>query len=154
MVIRILIATVVLATLVACGPGPDSKSGGDGFRHQAKPLQFNEWVTDEDGINYSKGDRTDWKKLVVSRRGTLFIRISCDNKKAFISAALYNKYGKRLIEKSKKKGFTDHIRFEGEVMPGNYFLRIYARKSRDKTVYSIIASMEGEAGVGDIPRPE
>jgi len=154
MVKQRLILWLSVIGLLACGPGPDGKSGGDGHRHEAQVLPLDEWVTDGDGVNYGTGDRTDWKKAVLPRAGTLYVQIACDNKDAHINAALFNKYGQLLIQKQKKKGVTDHIRFEGEVASGNYFIQIQARSSGDKTIYTIRASMEGGAGIGNIPRPE
>jgi len=144
----------LLGLLSACGAGPDGESGIDGRRDEAQTLPFEEWVTDENGVDYAKGDRTDWKKVKIAREGTLFVQIACDNKNSNIGASLHNKYGKLLIEKEKKRGLTDHIRFEGAVSRGNYFIRIYAKKSQDNSVYTIRASMEGTAGIGDIPPPE
>ncbi len=149
-----LILWLSVIGLIACGPGPDGKSGGDGHRHEAQVLPFEEWVTDSDGVNYRTGDRTDWKQAVVKRPGRLYVQIACDNKEAHINAALFNKYGKLIIQKEKKRGNSDHIRFEGDVTPGNYFIQIQARSSNDKTIYTIRASMEGGAGIGNIPRPE
>ncbi len=147
-----LIASCLLLT--ACGIDPDGESGGDHRRDVATDLPLNEWVTDENGVDHAKGDRSDWKKVVVPREGTLFVHIACDNKDAEILAALYDKYGNRLGEKKKPRGLTDHITFEGPVTPGKYFVQIRAKKSEDASVYSIRASMEGGVGVGDIEPPE
>lgn len=148
----VLLACAALA--LGCGINPNGKSGGDGKRNEAKPLQLDEWVTDENGIDYKKGDRTDWKKIVVPRAGTLTVQVAVTEKKAQIDVSLYDKYGRLLLEKTKKRGYTDHLKFEGEVTAGNYFVRLQARKAEDNSSYDIRASMEGGAGIGDIPPPE
>ncbi len=142
-------------TVFGCGINPDGQSGKDGRRDIAAELPLDEWVTDEDGVNYKKGDRTDWKAVFLPRDGTLFVEIACDNRDADIVAALYDRYGRKLGEKSKARGITDHITFEGDVTKGKYFVQIFARKSEDNSVYSIRASMEGGVGIGgDVPPPE
>lgn len=148
------IILTVLPLLLHCGAGPDGKSGGDGFRHEAQQIPMEEWVTDEDGVSYSTGDRTDWKKVVTESYGTISIEIAFDDREAHIISGIYNRYGQRLDEKQKRAGIAEHIYFEQEVRPGNYFVQIKAKSGRDKSVYSIRASMEGGSGVGNIPRPE
>ena len=154
MLLKQIIGLTVLIMLAACGIKPNSQSGGDGKRNEAQVLPLEEWVTDPDGVNYRKGDRTDWKKLIIDRPGTLFVQAAFDNKDAVIVVSLYNKYGYRLVERIKKKGSTDHIRFEGDVRQGKYFVSIQSKTSSDHSEYSIRASMIGSSGVGNIPRPE
>jgi hypothetical protein len=149
-----MVMLAVCALMTACGINPDGKSGDDHRRDIAADLPLNEWVTDDDGVDYAKGDRSDWKKIVIPREGTLFVEIAFDNKDAQVLAALYDQYGSALGEKKKPRGLTDHITFEGPVSPGKYFVRIKSDKSEDNSIYSIRASMEGGVGVGDIPPPE
>ena len=143
-----------LGLSVACGTGPDARSGGDERRDIARTLPLDEWVTDEDGVNGGAGDTTDWKKIVVPRSGTLFVDVAIDEKRVTVDIGLFDRYGRLLLQKTKPAGTTDHVRFEGQVTRGNYFVRIAARRSEDTSVYSVRASMQGGYGVGDIPRPE
>ena len=144
----------MLVAMSSCGIGPDSQSGGDERRDIAKELPLDEWVTDEDGVNNAGGDRTDWKKISLPRSGTLFVEVAVDEKNVTVEVGLYDRYGRLLLQKTKRAGTTEHVRFEGEVTRGNYFVCIAARKSEDKSVYSVRASMQGGYGVGDIPPPE
>lgn len=147
-------AVVMLLTMASCGIGPDSQSGGDERRDIAKELPLDEWVTDEDGVNNAGGDRTDWKKIIIPRSGTLFVEVAVDEKNVTVDVGLFDRYGRLLLQKTKPSGSTEHVRFEGEVTRGNYFVCLAARKSEDKSVYSVRASMQGGYGVGDIPPPE
>ena len=137
-----------------CGLGADSKSGKDERRDIAKVLPLDEWVTDENGVNYAAGDKTDWKKINVPRSGTLYVEVAVDNKKATVDVGLFDRYGRLLLQKTRPAGTTEHVRFEGQVTKGNYFVSIAARKYEDKSIYSIRAAMQGGFGVGDIPKPE
>ena len=149
-----IVSASLLATLSACGIAGDAHSGSDKRRDIATTVPLDEWVTDENGVNYAAGDRTDWKKIVVPRSGTLFVEVAVDEKIATIDVELFDRYGRLLLKKTRASGTTEHVRFEGEVTRGNYFVRIAARKSEDKSIYSLRASMQGGYGVGDIPRPE
>jgi hypothetical protein len=154
MIQKQIIFVAVVLLLAGCGIKPNSKSGGDGTRNVAQDLTLEEWVTDPDGINYRQGDRSDWKKIIIDRPGTLFVQLAFDNPEAVVVVGLYNKYGYLLIEKVKKSGSTDHIRFQGEVSAGKYFVFVQAKTSSDHSGYDIRVSMIGSAGVGNIPRPE
>ena len=152
---HLVITTLLLcAALIRCGHGPDGNSGGDGKRNEAVEIPLETWITDETGVNYGGGDRTDWKKIVVPRDGTIHVDVAVDEKDAAIIVALYDRYGHKLIEKMKARGTTDHVKFEGDVGKGKYFIQILAKDSEDKSVYQVWASMEGGAGIGDIPPPE
>ncbi|MEC8023886.1 MAG: hypothetical protein VX223_08100 [Myxococcota bacterium] len=153
-IMGILYTLMSLVSLVSCGIAPDAQSGGDMRRDVARELPLDEWVTDDDGIDYAAGDKTDWKKVVIPRNGTLFLEVAVDEKAATVDVGLFDRYGRLLLSKTRPSGTTEHVLFEGEVTQGNYFVRISARKSEDKSVYSIRASMQGGYGVGDIPRPE
>lgn len=147
------LATLIFG-LAHCGGGPDANSGGDGKRHEAVELPLEAWLTDETGVNYGAGDRSDWKKVMVPRNGSLHVDVAFDNKDAAVIVAFYDRYGRKLGEKGKSKGSTEHVKFEAEVTKGKYFIQIMAKETEDKSVYSIWASMEGGSGVGDIPPPE
>ena len=149
-------STILFVAWVAlgCGINPDGKSGEDGRRDQAKELALDEWVTDESGVSYKNGDRTDWKTILVPRAGMLYINVAVTEKNATVSVALYDKYGRLMIEKVKKRGSTDHLKFEGDVPKGKYFVRVQAKGTEDYSMYDIRASMEGGTGIGDIAPPE
>ncbi len=154
---RVLAGSVLCLSLFAspgCGLDPDGSSGNDARRDQAQPIPLDEWVTDENGVTFKGGDRTDWKKIVTPKSGTLKVEVAADKADATIVASLYDKYGARLLEKTKNRGDSSHLSFEGEVRRGHYFVSISAKNSSDESVYSIRASMGGGYGVGDIPLPE
>ena len=143
-----------LFLLAACGIGPDGNSGTDGKRSDAPEIKLDEWATDENGIDYGHGDRTDWKRFVVPRNGTLFVEVAFDNANVKAVVALYDRYGRKLGEKAKEKGKGEPVKFEGEVGKGKYFVQVMARDSEDKSIYSVRVSMEGGSNIGDIPPPE
>jgi hypothetical protein len=155
-ILKAVLLAVLSGLVVFCGcaTDPDGQSGGDGRRDQAADLPLEEWLTDENGVFYGGGDRNDWRKLEVKGSGTIYVEVAVDNKDAEVVAVLYDKYGQRLIEKTKQAGTTDHLKFQGPVSKGRYFVRVYAQRSEDRSVYSIRASMEGGAAIGDIAPPE
>ena len=114
-----------------------------------------EWLTDENGVDYAKGDRSDWWRFSIPRDGMVFVDVSFDNNDAEIVAVLYDRYGRMLAEKVKPRGISDPLKFEGNVPKGKYFVQVYARATEDNSVYSIRATLQGGAGIGgDIPPPE
>ncbi len=138
----------------ACGLDPDGKSGADARRDVAQVIPLDEWVTDENGVSFGDGDRTDWKKIVTPKSGALSVQIAIDKTDTAIVAALYDRYGQRLGEKTKARGGTEPITFDGEAKKGHVFVSITAKGNGDTSAYSIRASMGGGYGVGDIPPPE
>jgi hypothetical protein len=149
-----LVAASALMTTAGCGLDPDGSTGEDGRRDVAQPIALDEWVTDENGVSFKGGDRHDWKKIITPKSGTLSVEVAADNNDATLIVGLYDRYGKRLLEKVKTKGDSTHLTFEGDVSRGHYFLSVMARGNDDASIYSIRASMGGGYGAGDIPPPE
>lgn len=146
---------ILLAMLTcACTINPDGQSGADERRDIATELPLGEWVTDKDGVSYGAGDRTDWKKIMVPRDGTLFVEVACQKRETTLVVGMYDRYGRMLGEKVKKHGETDHIKFEGDVQKGKYFLRVAAKDTEDACTYDIKVAMQGGSGIGNIEPPE
>mgnify|MGYP001570995745 CR=1 FL=1 len=152
---RLLASSAALSLLAhGCGLNPDGASGADARRDIAQPVPLDEWVTDENGVSFTDGDRTDWKKIITPKSGTLSVEVAVDSVDATIVVGLYDKYGVRILEKTKSRGDSSHLTFEGEVSKGHYFLSITAPANPDKSIYQLRASMGGGYGIGDIPPPE
>ena len=143
---------MIVAT-AACS-SPDSKTGNDGKRHEASQLPLDEWTIDENGVNYSDGDRTDWKKFDVPRKGVVVIELLIDKPSANINVALYDSTGKLIKEGSNRSGKDRAaLRLEAEAPQGLCFLQIFALGSSDQSVYSTRVTLGGPGGEY-IPPPE
>ena len=149
---RWLIAMMLIA--VAACASPDSKTGTDGKRHLASVVPLDEWTIDEDGVNYSAGDRTDWKQFDVPRSGPIVAELLIDRPSANINVALYNSRGK-LIKEGSNRLSKDRaeLRLEAEAPEGTCFLQIFARGSGDQSGYSTRITLGGPGGEY-IPPPE
>ncbi len=149
---RWLIAIILIA--VAACTSPDSKTGTDGKRHVASMLPLDEWTIDVDGVNYSAGDRTDWKKFDVPRTGPVVVELLIDIPSATINVALYSSRGKLIKEASNRRGKNRaELRLDAEVKEGTCFLQIFARGSGDQSGYSTRVTLGGPGGEY-IPPPE
>ena len=143
---------MIVAT-AACS-SPDSKTGKDGKRHEARELPLDEWTIDENGVNYSGGDRTDWKKFDVPRQGPVVVELLIDKPTATINVALYNSRGKLIKEANNRFGKDRaSLRLEAEAPQGICFLQVFARGSGDQSVYSTRVTLGGRGGEY-IPPPE
>ena len=130
---------VVGLFIIACGPKPDANSGGDAERYQAKKIELGQTVGDT--VDYSGGDRTDWKVLYIEDIGILKILVLVDNEDAGLVVELYNKYGKKLAKVVHAPDGGPSVTLLQEVTPGKYFIKIYARKKGDKTGYTLMTQM-------------
>jgi hypothetical protein len=143
----------IAVSVLGCGLTPNEKTGQDGFRHEATTLPLDEWVADENGVDYKGGDRTDWKRISLDKPVELYVQLSVDNNAAAVGVAVYNRYGKLLKEAIKARGSTKVLTFKVAAPKGNTFVQIYARTSDDKSVYSVRVS-ESPGDGNTIPLPE
>jgi len=149
---RWLILSMFVVT-AACASS-DSKTGTDGKRHKALELPLEEWTIDENGVNYSEGDRTDWKKFEVPRQGPVVVELLIDRPSATINVALFDSRGKLIKEGNNRLGKDRAtLRLEAEASQGICFLQIFARGSGDHSVYSTRITLGGPGGEY-IPPPE
>ena len=125
----------LLLLVSACITQPDEKSGGDGERHQAKPLAAGKW--ESDAIAYGEGDRTDWKVVDLQDTGFLTLEAVLDNADANVTLALFDRYGKPINRVAHRKGDNVQMKLTAEVGIGKYFVMIQAIGESDKTGYAI-----------------
>lgn len=134
-----LLVLLLAAALAACITQPDEKSGGDGERHQAKPLALNKF--EADSVDYSSGDRTDWKWFEVQDTGFLTVECVLDNQNAGITMILLDRYGHAVTRASHRRGDEPQFKMTAEVTLGKYFVQVYADKEGDRTGYTLRASV-------------
>jgi len=135
--ILLLLVSVVIA---GCIVQPDEKSGDDKDRHKAKPLAIGK--PESDAVDYSGGDRTDWKLLELQDTGTLTVDLIVDNPKSNVTLALYDRYGKQVARVAHRKDDEGtQTRLMSEVGVGKYFVMVQAQGEGDKTGYIVRASM-------------
>ncbi len=136
----VLIFSLLLLGISSCVK-PDGKSGGDAERYQAKPIQMGKAVADT--VDYSGGDRTDWKVLTCTDPGILRIQLIVDNGNAEVVLELYNRYGKYLSRVTRLKDGPKQVMLLQEVTPGKYFIKVFARHKHDKTGYTLVTKIMG-----------
>jgi hypothetical protein len=127
----------LLVFATACITQPDDKSGPDAERHQAKALAVGK--PEADTVDYSGGDRTDWRVIDLQDGGFLTVEVMLDNPDANVTVALFDRYGKPMNRFTHRKGDQPQIKVTSEVGLGKYFVQVYAEKEGDKTGYSIRA---------------
>ena len=151
----VLLALGVAALVVAGCKSPDAESGDDARRDQAAQIPLDEWIHDDNGVDFRRYDRTDWKKFEIPGAGTLYLDVRVEAKDAELVITLFDRFGRQLIEKVKKRGEQEPVRIVGPVGKGRYFVRIQAKDGGDASLYYIRASMTGAGGGGGhIPPPE
>jgi hypothetical protein len=150
--IRLLfLPAVVFMFFAACGAKPEAKSGGDAYRNEAKPLELDKW--EDDTVNRSIGDTTDWRSIDVGQSGKLKVGLSAD-KDASVSVMLFDKYGAPLGQVLKKSGSDKAVSLGSAVKAdGLYFIRIQAR-SGGAISYSVRATLGEGGGQRGTPLPD
>ena len=142
---------MVVVFFAACGAKPEAKSGGDAYRNEAKPLELDTW--EDDTVNRSIGDTTDWRSVDVGQSGKLKVALSAD-KGASVSVALFDKYGVPMGQVMKKSGSDSAVSLRSAVKAdGLYFIRIQAR-SGGAISYSVQATLGEGSGKSGTPLPD
>lgn len=80
--------------LVACATSPEARSGGDGYRHQAQPLELGELATDQ--VAGHEGDTSDWRILQVPSEGLITAVLSHDEPRSRLKLAVFDRVGYQL----------------------------------------------------------
>jgi hypothetical protein len=149
----ILAASLLFAAVsVGCGVKPESKSGGDAYRHEAQSMALEEWVDGE--LAYSAGDRTDWKKVELDQASKLYFTLNVDLASSGAKLGVYNRVGVPLGSVTKREGSEAPASLAvGAPSDGIYFIRIRATGG-DPTSYSVKASLSADSGKGGSGLPD
>lgn len=144
MVRRLLIILLAAPLCVGCPGDPEEKSGGDGYRHQAQPIELGpEWVVDE--ISAGALDTTDWKKIELTQPARVVIELNADVNDAELLLGVYTRYGQLIAKKLRTRGLAK-LAFDAD-KPGYYFFMI-RHQGGDATGYQVRAIMAGDSGSG------
>jgi hypothetical protein len=146
----VLYALCLSVAVAACAGHPEENSGPDAARDQATPIDVAEWLPDDLD---ARGDRTDWKMLVVEDLDMVRIRLVVAEPTTEVVLGLYDVYGKKLEETRKPAGAQLAARLEihRRLNAGTFYLRVRAEKG-PKTTYSLrtdIGAFGEEEYVGD-----
>jgi hypothetical protein len=127
-----------------CDSDPDAASGGDAYRNEASPMALGEWVSDS--INYSDGDRTDWKTLLLAAPGEVKLELNADIPDIELRAALVDRYGFVLGTVVRPEGTDGAVELKLKAAAaGRHFVMVQALGG-DPSSYSIKLSAGGGAG--------
>lgn len=136
----LLIATGLLAVSSIPGcVGPEDKSTEDYERHRAKSLALGQ--SEPDAVDYTGGDRTDWKVLELQDTGFLTVELILDDPAANVAVSLFDRRGKAIPggRSSHRAGEHPLLKVMTDVGVGRYFIRVEAEGKGDRTGYAIRA---------------
>lgn len=131
-----LLAVVFAASGCCSGPHcPDKFSGGDYPRTEARWLQtFDKVINDH--VSWPKKDRTDWRYVVIPKKGTLTVELHWDNGKAGLELSVWDEMGIRIQDGRvwSSLGLRCVVAIE---TPGRYFIRVATVGEDDESLYSL-----------------
>ncbi len=129
------LAVLLILVCAGCGGHPEEDSGPDAARDQATPIDAAAWLPDDLNV---RGDRTDWKMLVVEDADVVRIRLVVAEPTTEVLLGLYDVYGKKLEEARKPAGaeLAGRLEIHRRLKAGTYYLRVRAEKG-PKTTYSV-----------------
>ena len=148
---RALIApalSVLVSGLLACGTGPDEKSGGDAGRGDARAAQVD--VLSYDRVGVDDGDSTDWKSFKLEEGAKVTINVWWDDPKSVgASIELRDMDAKSLAKLRHDKGAQKEVIGPIKLAEGTYFLRFQA--SSGASVYSFEISTGADDSGDAVP---
>ncbi len=136
--------------LVACGPGFDEFTGGDGSRGEAQEVQVDTLL--DDRVSADQGDNTDWKKFELDSSAGVTVKVWWDDPSVGAVIAIRDELGQQL--KSLKHAKGQRVEALGPVGldDGAYFVEFRATGGASVYTYEIVTG-EGGGGGGE-PTPD
>ncbi|TNF29891.1 MAG: hypothetical protein EP329_14690 [Deltaproteobacteria bacterium] len=146
---RKMITLLPLATLlVACGPGFDENTGGDGSRGEAREVRVDGPV--DDRVSAEQGDNTDWKKFELEDTAKVTVHFWWDEPSVAVSMTIRDELGQKLTAMKHGKGQREEQLGPIKLKAGAYFLEISA--SDGASVYTF--EIQTGSGGGGAPTPD
>jgi hypothetical protein len=119
--------------LVACGIGPNEKSGGDSGRGDAKEVALDALMYDR--VSAEEGDSTDWKSFKLEEDSPVLIKVWWDDPKGIgATVELRDMEAKELGKLKHEKGAAAEKLGPIKLKEGTYYVRFNA--SSGGSVYS------------------
>jgi len=144
---RLLCVLIPLVPLlVACGPGFDESTGGDGSRGEAREVKVDK-ATD-DRVSAEQGDNTDWKKFVLDDEAKVTIHFWWDNPSVKVATSLRDELGQKLASLKHAGGQREEVLGPVKLKAGTYFIEVAA--SDGNSVYTF----EVQTGGASAPTPD
>lgn len=136
-----------LAILLALGFGcvrnvpQDKATGKDGKRKGAKKIRIEDGEgRASDVVTYPGGDRIDWKTFEIPEgpggKMKIKMKIRPPRPGHTVAFILYDQYYRRIERTTKKPKRVKSISLKG-VMPGKYYLQVYAPRRKDAGEYRL-----------------
>jgi hypothetical protein len=123
-----------LFALAGCVQGPDAGSGPDAYRHQAEPMELDQWIPDS--LSSGGNDQVDWRQFTVAYASEIVVTVVFDNEQVEAEVGLYDRYGIAVKEDAKSRSDSPRLIVRGLVPAGTNFVRV-AVGSRQETGYTI-----------------
>ena len=131
--------------LGGCCSGPkcwETQTGADWPRTRAKPIRkFGRVINSS--VSSPKKDRTDWRYVIINRRGTLKVMLHWDKGKKNLQLTIFDGMGVKLMD-GRIWGTGGRKAVVAVEQPGRYYVRVRAKGEDDASAYSLRVSFEGQ----------
>lgn len=145
--IRHLALLLPVATLVlACGPGFDENTGGDGTRGEAREVSVDTLI--DDRLSADQGDHSDWKKFAIEGPAKITIRFWWDVPDVGLSVTLRDELGQKIAGLAHARGQREEALGPVKLKEGTYFLEVSSTEGATVYTYEI------QAGGAAAPTPD
>jgi len=139
---RSTLLLLTLATLlVACGPGFDENTGGDGTRGEAREVRVDGPV--DDRVSAIDGDNTDWKKFELDDDAKVTIHFWWDEPGVGVSMTIRDELGQKLIAMKHGSGQREEALGPVKLKAGAYFLEVSATDGASVYTFEIQTGASG-----------
>ena len=140
----LMMAAAMSVCLCGCGAAPDSDSGGDARRSEAREIQPNAWV--DDRVSAAQGDNTDWKSFELPVSSGVTLVFWWDDPAVHTRVVLRDQHGRALHE-AEHDGASREDRFGPVDLPeGLFFLQIEALSGASVYTMQVATGQGGRSG--------
>ena len=139
----VLLSMTIL--LGGCCSGPkcwETQTGGDWPRTRAKPIKkFGRVINGS--VSSPNKDRTDWRYVIIKRRGTLKVMLHWDKGTNKLQLTIFDNMGVKLMD-GRVWGTGGRKAVVAVEQPGRYYVRVRAKGEDDASSYSLRVNFEQE----------
>ncbi len=142
---QICIAIISMTILTGgCCSGPkcwETQTGGDWPRTRARPIKkFGKVINNS--VSSPKKDRTDWRYIIVKRRGTLKVNLHWDKGRNKLQLTIFDGMGVKLMD-GRVWGTGGRKAVVAVEQAGRYYIRVRAKGEDDGSPYALKVDFDG-----------
>ena len=140
-----LLVGLSIFLLGGCCSGPkcwETRSGKDWPRARAPSVKFFNRVIN-DSVSSPKKDRTDWRYVIIKRKGTLKVHLHWDKGKSRLQLTIFDNMGVKLMD-GRVWGTGGRQAVVAVEQPGRYYIRVRAQGEDDESHYALRLSFKGQ----------